>query len=341
MTVCTTWRFPVTNKKLSRFIVSAELLFNVQRSRIVTNAAFSRAMKRCDFAVIANKADNSIEDSTYEIARINSAIVARLMTVIEEYNLGTAEGNPADIQKVQYMASEMSQLNAAVNKGLKDAWAIGDAHGRREINKTGKTFAVNDLALQDMAAAYLKQKAHTLAGDISAATKKTINGILMEGVKVSKAAAETKRAIYKALESDGMLTEEAVVEALGVSTAKAASARINTAIRTTSFEAINEARYSLFSDPELNGFVEALEYSAILDDRTTDICSQLDGQTYGIDDEVWSTFRPPNHFNCRSILIPVVQGDTWAQSDSPDSNPQKGFGFNRGCNHKHKSGDSK
>lgn len=443
----------------------------------ISVSAFSRAMKRVDFAVIANKADNSTQDAVHEIAVLNSAAVARLVALAGELKLGTADGNPNDIQKIQYTASEMSALKAAVNKGLKDAWTIGESHAKREIAKAqfgrqfwnedqprdedgrwaggggggggasskseipveelfknaaqkfpskytemptpremrttlvnlvptqaaihraamdaymngvgnfqddpievvyngskylvtdghhraaaaikqnkpsvkilivgvtdaalladprinpAKKFAVNDLALQDMASAYLKQKSYTLAGDISAATQKTIRNILMEGVKVSKTADETKRAIYKALEADGMLTEEAVVEALGASTVKAANARIETAIRTTSFEAINEARYSFFSDPALDGFVEALEYSAILDDRTTEICSQLNGETFGIDSEVWSTFRPPNHFNCRSILVPVTVRDTWSQGEEPGVMPQKGFGFNKQCNH--------
>lgn len=447
----------------------------------ISVSAFSRAMKRVDFAVIANKADNSTKDVAYEVAAINSQCVARLVALAEELRLGTAEGHPNDLQKIQYTASEMSQLKAALTKGLKDAWAIGESHAKREVQKAqfsrqfwnedqlrtedgkfapnnganndipagsqislasvfknspvhvddityaarektqviqhdmlvptqlnidaatvkayqegvgrsqaqlievvaipggqyaiidgthraaaqildgrvgilvkvigratpsknaparayiakGAAFAVNDLALQDLAAAYLKQKGYTLAGDISAATQKTIRNILMEGVKVSKSAAETKRAIYKALEADGMLTEEAVVDALGASTVKAANARIETAIRTTSFEAINEARYSFFSDPALNGFVEALEYSAILDDRTTEICSQLNGETYGIDSEVWSTFRPPNHFNCRSLLIPVTINDTWTNGEDPTAMPQKGFGFSKCCGGTH------
>lgn len=472
---------------------------------VITISAFTRAMKRVDFAVIANKADNGIEDATHEIAIINSQAVARLVALAEELKLGTADGDPNDIQKIQYTASEMSALKGAVNKGLKDAWTIGESHARRELQKarfsrtefgfdpdqprdddgkwtdgggsvslkgampssasvvsgdkvnavptvhhttaaaaesikregfrnasnamygpgvyftdeeflsdrapvklavrlaahnqiivdeadvsnaykavTGKdqfgsssaemaaagigsmrvrmpeghnytvvfdptviqllqsrmsngsaeSFAINDLALQDVATAYLKQKAYTLAGDISGATQKTIRNILMEGVKTSKKPSETRTAIYKALESDGLISEEAVQEALGTTTVKSTKARIDTAIRTTSFEAINEARYQFFSDPALDGFVEALEYSAILDDRTTEICNQLNGQTYAIDDEVWSTFRPPNHFNCRSILVPVTVRDTWSASDAPSALPQKGFGFNR-CNHAH------
>ena len=491
----------------------------VDGKQTISVSAFSRAMKRVDFAVIANKADNNTQDAVHEIATINSAVVARLVALAAEFKLGTAEGQPNDVQKIQYTASEMSALKAAVNKGLKDAWAIGESHARREIQKAkgaafgfnpdqergddgkwgdggggggesspdviaaikeysarggsleqqngattkqrqameqwlssgrtgdnltlwqgtaysqsewdaqwenlttpgsiislpsrsfsedrvrtggykggekpvkyelvggmrggdiqahsvygserehvaaknnryeviswdrtasginiikirsldhatkGADFAVNDLALQDLSVAYLKQKSYTLAGDISAATQKVIRNILLEGIKVSKSPEDTRRAIYKALEADGMLTEEAVAEALGAGTVKNASARIDTAIRTTSFEAINEARYSFFSDPALDGFVEALEYSAILDDRTTEICAQLNGETYGIDDAVWSTFRPPNHFNCRSILIPVTIRDTWTPGEEPTVLPQKGFGFSRAaCGHDH------
>lgn len=264
----------------------------------ISVSAFSRAMKRVDFAVIANKADNSTQDAVHEIATINSAAVARLVALAQELKLGTADGQPNDVQKIQYTASEMSALKAAATKGLKDAWTIGEAHARREIGKAkGAEFKTDDLALQDLAAAYLKQKGYTLAGDISAATQKIIRNILMEGIKVSKSPEETKKAIYKALESDGMLTEEAVQDALGTTTVKSTSARIDTAIRTTSFEAINEARYSFFSDPALDGFVEALEYSAILDERVTEICAQLDGSVYPIDDEIWQTYRPTNHFN--------------------------------------------
>ncbi|OGC89398.1 MAG: hypothetical protein A2W25_00855 [candidate division Zixibacteria bacterium RBG_16_53_22] len=299
----------------------------------ISVSAFSRAMKRVDFAVIGNKADNSTQDTAYEVAALNSAAVARVVALAAELKLGTAEGDPRDIQKLNYTASEMSALKNAVHKGLKEAWSIGESHSRKEINKAkGAAFAVNDLALQDVAAAYLKQKSYSLAGDINAATQKTIRNILMEGIKVSKTQEETKRAIYRALAADGLVSAEDIAVALVLPKGHNPQARIETAIRTTNFEAINEARYQFFSDPELQGFVEALEYSAVLDDRTTEICSQLDGETYGIDSEVWSTFRPPNHFNCRSILIPVTTRDVWQASDAPTVNPQKGFGFTQ-CNH--------
>lgn len=59
------------------------------------------------------------------------------------------------------------------------------------------------------------------------------------------------------------------------------------------------------SNDEVIGFL----YSAVMDDRTTDICRKLDGQTRAIDDTVSAKFDPPNHFNCRSILVPISASD--------------------------------
>lgn len=304
-------------------------------SRNIRSTAFSRAMKRVDFAVINSKAEDSSLTTAYDVAAINSEAVARLMAQAEELKLGTADGDPKDVEKLKFTPEELGKMKQVISSGLKDAWLIGESHARRELQKASSTkFAVNDLALQDAAASYFKAQAFKMTGNISGATLSTIKSLLLEGIKTSKAPDETRKAIYKALEAEGMLTDEAVEDALGTRTVKDTKARISTVVRTNSFEAINEARYQFFSDPGLNGFVEALEYSAILDDRTTEICSQLDGQTYSVDDAVWSTYRPPNHYNCRSILVPITQRDTWSASEPPTVMPQKGFGFSR-CDHNH------
>nr|DAN86495.1 MAG TPA: portal [Caudoviricetes sp.] len=45
------------------------------------------------------------------------------------------------------------------------------------------------------------------------------------------------------------------------------------------------------------------EYSAIEDNRTSNICKQLDGVIKRYDDPFWSTYYPPNHYQCRSTVI--------------------------------------
>jgi len=45
-----------------------------------------------------------------------------------------------------------------------------------------------------------------------------------------------------------------------------------------------------------------LEYSAVIDARTSDICRPLDGIIAPVKDPIWNKVAPLNHFNCRCLL---------------------------------------
>jgi SPP1 gp7 family putative phage head morphogenesis protein len=101
-------------------------------------------------------------------------------------------------------------------------------------------------------------------------------------------------------------------------------ARLRNIARTNTADAINQARKALFESPELRGFVVAYEYSAVLDDRTTEICDKLNGRIQ----RDWGSYAPPNHYQCRSILAPVTMVDDWdGKTDNIPANvsPHKGF----------------
>lgn len=46
-----------------------------------------------------------------------------------------------------------------------------------------------------------------------------------------------------------------------------------------------------------------LQYSAVIDNNTSEICLPLDGICLPVDDPFWDTNAPLNHFNCRCLLI--------------------------------------
>ena len=100
-------------------------------------------------------------------------------------------------------------------------------------------------------------------------------------------------------------------------------ARLENIARTNTADAVNQARQALFNSPELRGFVQAYEYSAVLDDRTTEICEHLNGKIL----KDFGSYTPPNHFQCRSVLAPVTLVDDWdgQESAKPRLEPQKGF----------------
>ena len=76
---------------------------------------------------------------------------------------------------------------------------------------------------------------------------------------------------------------------------------------------INNGRMKAFKNYEyrLSGY----EYNAILDARTTETCEYLHGKTILVNDGQVPENAPPNHFGCRSILIPITitdkQPDNW------------------------------
>lgn len=55
--------------------------------------------------------------------------------------------------------------------------------------------------------------------------------------------------------------------------------------------------------------VIGVEFSAILDDRTTDICESRNGLIMRLDDPRLPENTPPQHVNCRSLLLPLTVYD--------------------------------
>ncbi len=97
--------------------------------------------------------------------------------------------------------------------------------------------------------------------------------------------------------------------------------------RTKHTELLNNGRLAFF---EGTGVVTGYQYSAVLDDRTSDICSGLHGKKFAAGDEP----IPPLHFNCRSLLIPITKYEEFKPSEVARGMPidefieeNKGVGF--------------
>lgn len=101
-----------------------------------------------------------------------------------------------------------------------------------------------------------------------------------------------------------------------------------TIARTETAKMYNAGRIARWSDPELNGFVEALQYDAIVDTRTTDFCRNIDGKIISMDNaQAIAEYTPPNHFRCRATWIPVTEFEAWKDDFPLDEKPPKGFQF--------------
>lgn len=83
------------------------------------------------------------------------------------------------------------------------------------------------------------------------------------------------------------------------------AARLETIVRTNLTEAYNRGRTAMFNHPLVADRVPYVMWSAIIDERTTDYCSNMDGKMFRRED----IEPPPAHFNCRSVLVPITQSE--------------------------------
>lgn len=70
-------------------------------------------------------------------------------------------------------------------------------------------------------------------------------------------------------------------------------------------EAVNLGREEGFDD--IANEIGAYQWSAILDDRTCDLCESLDGTYFEPGDPALAELKPPIHPNCRCILVAVLK----------------------------------
>ena len=58
-----------------------------------------------------------------------------------------------------------------------------------------------------------------------------------------------------------------------------------------------------------------LKMTVVEDAQTTEICEPLDGITLPINDPFWDEFYPPNHWNCRSTVLQLDEGEVSSKSE--------------------------
>jgi len=312
-----------------------------QGAALYSADVISRATKRVDFKVIEHK---SIDNEVKYIP-VFSKLVAQMgldvMTKLDNYE----SVEDIKVKDIKFNASTKSKVQRSVNNMLKDGWKIGERTAANEVDKAkGEVFSashINKERLVFVTKDYLTDRSFFVAGKLTDDAQALIENVILQGIKYDKTFEQIKIDIIQTFADKNMISiedaEEALAEALvpnpeiDVSGIKNPTARIETMVRTNTFDAINESRYNFYTDPSLEGFVDGLEYSAILDGRTTSICTEYNGHKAPVDDPIWSTIRPPNHMNCRSLLIPITVLDTWKQSSpldigGKDVEPAKGFG---------------
>lgn len=210
-----------------------------------------------------------------------------------------AAGVPADIEPRDRTPLNFDQ--GALNHNLRD---IYDAwRGKVPIQK-------------DLLAHY-SRSSFTIAGNVSDSLLEQAKSAIGRGMIRGNNYASIESALNEIFEPY-YLTE--------IDPEVGTSHRLHNIVRTNMSEAYNTGQMNLYRDPEVGDYVRAFEYSSVMDGRTSDYCQAWHGVVLKKDDTRWVAALPPNHFQCRAVLIPIVQGEAFTETANPPGIlPQIGF----------------
>jgi SPP1 gp7 family putative phage head morphogenesis protein len=189
---------------------------------------------------------------------------------------------------------KMKDINLILTKNLREAYRDGKITANKELLKG--VFA--DPKIDDVFLEFLKNDIFDYVGDL----KQNI---------LNRARRATKKAIL-----DGESFNK-VVEILNEDKA-ISTASVERQARTLHTRIVNSARVAFFEE---SGIVDGYQYSAIMDDRTSDICAGLHNKYFKKGQEP----RPPLHFNCRSVLIPITKFEKFTPTRKIQGQDPEGF----------------
>lgn len=253
---------------------------------------------KCDFAEIGKALKYGVEDFNYEQKKL-------LQKVIEDYIYELKKRTVKDGGNIYNVVNDLEALGrVAFEKGMIDLIKQHVIAGQKQIDfelSAKAAFADTD-KLPAGVYAWVKAQAKKITDDKIGDIEKRIGGAALNQASfypVNKKLSAA--ALDEVLKSAREAGDEWVGSASNLSGASAVPFAVNVGRRQAA---------------EANNEVIGFQYSAILDDVTTPTCRQLDGQTRAVDDYESAKFDPPNHFNCRSILVPIT---------ALEGEPQGGF----------------
>lgn len=257
--------------------------------------------KKVDFKAIEVKL-KAYQNSILEEARpIIKKIYADLFDQLDKKKiLQSQKPERLDTLKLKYL----KELKQILKESFRQLYQESQTVASQEILKGNYKKPLNSQQFNDV----VEQETYQYVGDWSYDVLKRAKTEMVAALKDGRPLSS----VIDVLEADGEDASETSLERYA---------------RTKHTEIMNHARLDFFED---SGVVAAYQYSAVLDDRTSEICAGLDGKIFEAGDQP----VPPLHFNCRSLLIPITKYEDYTPSEKAKGQPidtfieeNKGAGF--------------
>ena len=248
--------------------------------------------RKVDFAQIASGLDKIEENTKKKVSTLLTDSRDAFLSYVSRRLDGTTEVI-GDLR-----LKGMGDVQNVIKEFLRSAYALGEKTLRSELPRrfaaSGPSFVPTD------ALRYLNEKAVQISGAMKDRLLAEAKVILMNAIKIGEPQAQTiakLKAIFDPYLGDPTVLKDG--EPL-------TSWALATVVRTNTTDAFNQGRLVMARDPAIAKYMRGMEFSAVMDDRTTQVCASLDGKIIEMGEPDLSRLAPPLHFNCRSILVPVT-----------------------------------
>lgn len=203
-----------------------------------------------------------------------------------------------------------SAVEAELRLMLDRAWEAGGKDARREVRDSVKSFAGTASSFTPRAAVrWLRAHAFWISGILGDQLLGESKRVILSGLKSGKAtmviAEELLVAFLPWLGDPDVIADEKQLEPY----------RLETIVRTNLTTAYNHGRLTEFMSADTVRFLKGVRYSAVLDERTTEVCRFLDQKVFKPGNSDLEALLPSNHYNCRAIVVPVVAGEKVDESE--------------------------
>jgi SPP1 gp7 family putative phage head morphogenesis protein len=205
---------------------------------------------------------------------------------------------------------QLKPLNVEFKNFMKGTYSNAYNQAQKEIfPRKDKKFEEIEELLPEEFLEIIEAEAFKIVGDYSIHVTNKMKNELMQGIKNGIG----ERELLKSLKELG---------------AEETDKWLKTVIRTKTTEMFNRGRKAYWETDELaKQIVEAYQFSAIMDDRTSEVCASLDGNVYE-KGNFTNHIVPPLHFNCRSLLIPITKFEEYETDKQPSLDSLKDKGGN-------------
>jgi SPP1 gp7 family putative phage head morphogenesis protein len=284
----------------------AEKIFTGVRRR-----TFTEYEEATDFNELRDIVESNSYDATVSIAETLREGVDGILKDIVNKKIIEDKNFPAiDKLHLKYLGDIKDGFKGALSKVYEQGMrsARREIIEKKKISKFEAAFDFRNMTPKE-ALEYFANKSYFMAQVERDFVFKTLKPIIYNAIKSGATIKDFIDETNKALEPyfvTGALDEAAFN-----------SYRLETILRTNLNEAMNEGRKAFFESPETKGYVQAYQYSAILDDRVRENHAALDGLIFSITSPAIARISPPNGYNCRCLLIPVTEDEKWEEDKLP------------------------